>query len=97
MSSLARLRALADLDFDEVGAIEQMDVDAETSGSHLLAAILLVSSHHVGISPPSPFIATIFKRLAASAYARKVVSPCEPNDIAAMKIGALWAPIFVSA
>src|SRR5215813_729074 len=48
VSALSRLRALADLDFDKIGAVEQMDVDAEAPGSHLLAAILLVPAHHVG-------------------------------------------------
>src|SRR5262245_28457619 len=48
VSAFTGLRALADLDLDEVGAVEQMDVDAETPRSHLLAAILLVPAHHIG-------------------------------------------------
>src|SRR5262249_27656595 len=47
-SAFTRLRALSDLDLYEVGAVEQMNVDAETPRSHLLAAKLLVPAHHVG-------------------------------------------------
>src|SRR5262249_38760967 len=45
--AFTRLRALADLNLYEVGAVEQMNVDAETPRGHLLAAKLLILAHHI--------------------------------------------------
>ncbi|MCG3162881.1 MAG: hypothetical protein JMDDDDMK_04242 [Acidobacteria bacterium] len=46
--AFAGFGALADFDLDEIGAVEQVNVDAEAARSDLLSAILFVPAHHIG-------------------------------------------------
>ncbi len=48
VTAFARFRALADFDLYEVGAVEQVNVDAEAARSDLLPTILFVLAHHIG-------------------------------------------------
>jgi len=74
MTSLARLRALADLDLEIVGRVREKRRDAEATGGDLLAAIARVAADEIGE------LAALALAIA-SAYARYAVSPCDPKDI----------------